>query len=80
MFLFELMVTPTRQLETTDVVSGMTTETEKITVQPVPKANATTRDKTGREFQGQRPVTGATDILTQLLLVGREDTDAAPTA
>ena len=72
------MVTTTRQLQTTKCVGGTLSKTEKTTVQPIPKADATARNETGREFQGQRPVTGASHVLAQLLLVRREDANAAP--
>jgi len=75
-----LRVTTTRQLETTERVGGALSKSEKTTVQPIPKAHATARNETGREFQGQRSVTGANHVLPQLSLVRREDANAAPAA
>src|SRR5437867_2029043 len=80
MFLCGLSVTPTSQLDTTDVVSGATAETKEITVKPIPKAEAAVRDKASREFQRQGPVTGASYVLTKLLFVRGEDADASPAA
>src|SRR4029077_13324554 len=80
MFFCELMVTATCLLETTDMVSGTTAETKQIAVQPIPKANGTTRDKSAREVQGQRLVTGLGYIFAQLVLVWREDANATPPA
>ena len=70
----------TSQFQTANVVGGSTTETKKITMQPIPKQMASARNKTVRKFQRQRPVTGAGDILAKLLLVRRENADAAPSA
>ena len=49
-------------------------------MQPIPNADDTARGKAGCKFNSQRTVTGAADILAQLLLVGREDSDATPSA
>ena len=49
-------------------------------MQPIPNADDTARGKAGCKFNSQRTVTGAGDILAQLLLVGREDADAASPA
>ena len=51
-----------------------------MAVQAIPKADATARDKAGRQLHRQRPVTGARHILPQLLFVRREDADASPPA
>ena len=40
---------------TTNVVGGSTTETKKITVQPIPKQKASARNKTRRKFHCQWP-------------------------
>src|SRR2546425_5831502 len=80
MLFWGLMVTTTRQLQTTKCLGGTLSKTEKTSVQPIPKADATARNETGREFQGQRSVTGARDILAELLLVRCENADTAPAA
>ena len=49
------MVTTTHQFQTTERVGGALSESEKMTVQPIPKPNATARNKTSRKFHGQRP-------------------------
>ena len=67
-------------METENSFGGSTTEANKITVQPIPKPMLSARDKTGRKFHRQWPMTGARDILTKLLLVRRENADAAPSA
>jgi len=74
------MVMMASQFQTTHVVCGSTTETEKITVQPIPKPKASARNKARRKFHRQWPMPGAGDILTKLLFVRREDADAAPPA
>ena len=74
------MVTPTSHFQTDKVVGGSTTETKKIAVQPIPKTNASAWNKTRRKFHCQWPMAGAGDILAKLLLVRREDADAAPPA
>ena len=79
MFVFGLMVMPTSQFQTTHVVRSSTTETKKITVQSIPKPKASARNRTGRKFHRQWPMTRAGDILTKLLFVWRENTDATPT-
>ena len=45
-----LRVTTTRQLETTKCVGRVLPKSEKTTVQPIPKSDATARNETGREF------------------------------
>ena len=80
MFLCVLMVMPTSHFQTTNVVGGSTTETKKITVQPIPKQKASARNKARREFHCQWPMARASEILAKLLLVRREDADAAPSA
>jgi hypothetical protein len=80
MFLCGLMVMPPSQFQTTNVFGGSTTEAKKITVQPIPKQQASARNKARREFHCQWPMTGAGDILAKLLLVRREDADATPSA
>jgi len=77
MFLCVLMVMPTSHFQTTNVVGGSTTETKKITVQPIPKQKASARNKARREFHCQWPMARASDILAKLLLVRREDADAS---
>jgi hypothetical protein len=57
------MVMTASQFQTTHVVCGSTTETKKITVQSIPKPKASTRNRTGRKFHRQWPMTGAGDIL-----------------
>ena len=68
------------RMETENSFGGSTTEANKITVQAIPKPMLSARDKTGRKFHRQWPMTGARDILTKLLLVRRENTNAAPPA
>ena len=79
-FVCGLMVMMASQFQTTHVVCGSTTETEKITVQPIPKPKASERNKARRKFHRQCPMPGAGEILTKLLFVRREDADAAPPA
>ena len=55
-------------METENSFGGSTTEANKITVQPIPKQMLSARDRTGRKFHRQWPMTGAGDILTKLLL------------
>ncbi|HWF18182.1 MAG TPA: hypothetical protein VG754_02900 [Verrucomicrobiae bacterium] len=62
-FVCVLMVMTASQFQTTHVVCGSTTETEKITVQPIPKPKASARNKARRKFHRQWPMTGADDIL-----------------
>jgi hypothetical protein len=78
MFVFGLMATS--QFQTTNVVCGSTTETKKITVQPIPKQKASARNRTSRKVHRQWPMTGAADIFAKLFLVRRENADAAPPA
>src|SRR5208282_2684866 len=82
MFLYGLMfrLMLLSQMETENSFGGSTTEANKITLQPVPKQMPSARDKTGRKFHRQRPMTGAGDILTKLLLVRRENVNTAPPA
>ena len=54
--------------------------TVRMFFQPLPKRMPSARDKTGRKFHRQWPMTGTGDILTKLLLVRRENADAAPPA
>ncbi len=49
-FLCVLMVMTASQFQTTHVVSGSTTETKKITVQPIPKPKASGRNRTGSKI------------------------------
>ena len=49
-------------------------------MQPVPKPVGMARTNTVRQFQRQRPVAGANQVLTQLNFIRRENADAAPTA
>ena len=70
----------TREFQPDKVVSGPAAKAEKITVQPIPEACSGPRHNARREFQCQRPVPGARDVLTQLLLVWREDANATPPA
>ena len=49
-------------------------------MQPVPKPVGMARTNTVRQFQCQRPVAGANQVLTQLNFIRRENEDAAPTA
>ena len=55
-------------------------EPEEITMQPVPKPVGMVWTNTVRQFQCQRPVAGANQVLTQLNFIRRENADAAPTA
>jgi hypothetical protein len=75
MFLYGLMfwLMLLSRMETENSFGGSTTEANKITVQPIPKRMLSARDKTGRKFHRQWPMTGAGDILTKLLLVRREN-------
>jgi hypothetical protein len=75
-----LMMTTPRKLEAAEAVRRATTETEQIAMKTIPKANDATGREIASEFKRQRPVTRARDILTQLLLVRREDADATPSA
>ena len=61
MFLCGLMVMSTSQFQTANIVGGSTTETKKITVQPIPKQKASARNKTRRKFHRQWPMTRAGD-------------------
>lgn len=70
----------TRKLEAAEAVRCATTEAQHVTMQTIPKANATTGRETASEFKRQWPVAGARDVLAELLLVRREDADAAPSA
>lgn len=70
----------TRQFQPTKRVGSALSKAEKMAVQTIPKADATTRDKTGRQLHRQRPVPGARHIFAQLLFVRREDSDATPPA
>jgi len=82
MFLYALMfwLMLLSRMETENSFGGSTTEANKITVQPIPKPMLSALDKTGRKFHRQWPMTGAGDIFTKLLLVRRENTNAAPSA
>ena len=55
-FVFRLMVMPASHFQTTHVVCGSTTETKKITVQPIPKPKASARNRSGRKFHRQWPM------------------------
>ena len=55
-------------------------ESEEITMQPVPKPVGMARTNTVRQFQCQRPVAGANQVLTQLNFIRRENANAAPAA
>ena len=66
--------------QTAKRVGGPLAETEEITMQPVPKPVGMARTNTVRQFQCQRPVAGANQVLTQLNFIRRENADAAPTA
>ena len=68
------------RMETEYSFGGSTTEANKITVQPIPKPMLSAQGKTGRKFHRQWPMTGTGDILTKLLLVRRENANAAPPA
>ena len=61
-------------------IGGMSAKPQKMAMQPVPKWIVIERALATGKFQGQRPVAGARQILTQLLLVRREYADAAPPA
>jgi hypothetical protein len=80
MLLFGLQVTTTRQFQTTKSVGGTLSKSKEMSVQTIPKEDATARDKTGRQLHRQRPVAGTGDVLAQLLFVRREDANATPTA
>jgi hypothetical protein len=82
MFLYGLMfwLMLLSQMETENSFGGSTTEANKITVQMIPKQMPSARDKTGRKFHRQWPMTGAGDILTKLLLVRRKNANAAPSS
>src|SRR5450756_441230 len=66
------------RVDTENSFGGSTTEANKITVQAIPKPMLSARDKTGRKFHRQWPMTGTSYILTKLLLVRRENADTAP--
>jgi hypothetical protein len=68
------------QMETENSFGGSTTEANKITLHPIPKQMLSARDKTGRKFHRQWPMTGAGDVFTKLLFVRRENANAAPPA
>ena len=70
----------TRKFEPAEMIRGTATEAQHVAVEAIPKANATEARVAGGEFQRQRPVTRARHVLAQLLLVGREDSDAASAA
>ena len=82
MFLYGLMfwLMLLSQMETENSFGGSTTEANKITVQTIPKPMLSARDRAGRKFHRQWPMTGAGDVLTKLLLVRRENANAAPPA
>jgi hypothetical protein len=64
MLLCGLMLMTTSPLETTKGVGGAFAEAEKMAVQSIPEADGATSGETGRELHRQRPVTGASQILT----------------
>jgi hypothetical protein len=61
-------------------VGGIPTEAQEITMHSLPKRIAFARMQTTGKFEGERPVTGANKIFTQLNFIRRENTDAAPPA
>ena len=82
MFLFELTVSVTKagSFQPHKVVGGSTTETKQIAVKPIPEANGASRRATGGKFDRQWTMAGARHILAELLLVRRENADAASPA
>jgi hypothetical protein len=80
MFLRGLVVMPTGPLEPAESISGPFAKAEKMSVQAIPESEAAAGREISREFQRQWPMPGAGHILAQLLLVRREDADAAPPA
>jgi hypothetical protein len=57
------MVMTTSQFQTKHIVRRSTTETKRITVQPIPKQKPSARNKARREFQCRWLMAGASDIL-----------------
>src|SRR5208282_3131991 len=79
-FLCGLMMMMTRKLKAAETVRRATTEAKHIAVKAFPKASTAWRRDSGREFQRQWPVAGATHILAELFLVRCEDANAASSA
>ena len=71
---------PTSHLKSAEGVSGAFAESKKMTVQPVPKPDATAWNEPGRQFNRQWGMPGARNVSAKLFLVGREDADAAPSS
>ena len=76
----ELIVMPTSHLQSAEGVSGAFAESKKMTVQSVPKPNATAWSEPGRKFNRQWAMPGARNVSAKLFLVGGEDADAAPSS
>ena len=72
------MTMATREFQSAEAVSRAATEAQQVAMQPIPKADAATRDYTSREFHRQWAMPGARDVLAQLFLVRGEDADSAP--
>jgi hypothetical protein len=79
MFLSWLRMTP-GLFQPAKRIGGMSAKPQKTAMQPVPKRIVFERAQATGKFQRQRPVAGTRQILAQLLLVGRENADAAPPA
>src|SRR6185503_2513799 len=75
---FNGLMTTTRKCEPAEMVRSPATEAQHVAMEAIPKANATPRRETASQFKRQRPVTGASHVLAQLLLVRREDANATP--
>jgi len=78
--LFLLMVFALSFFQMAEDVRRALAESKHIAMQVIPKLQATARREILRQFQRQWPVTGTAHVFAELLLVGRENTDAAPPA
>jgi hypothetical protein len=80
LLLGEMAVPALRFFQTANGVSGFLAKSEKIRVQLVPQHHSGLLMEILTEIHRQRPVAGAHDIFTQLLLVRCENADAASPA
>jgi hypothetical protein len=77
---FQVAVVSVGFLQPAKCVGGVFAKAQEITAKFIPKKDARLTAKTVGKFQRERPVAGADDIFTKLLLVRRKNTDAAPTS
>jgi hypothetical protein len=82
MLLFLLYIAPTlfRLFQTANGVGSLFAKSEKIRIKLVPQRHAGLFVESFSKFKRQRAMTGASDILAKLVLVWRENTDAAAPA